>query len=171
MHPSVPDPHALSSHHDDPPIVILATERGDAEAGLVRGLSQEGFEVRRCSTQSEVLAVFTDALLGHIARPSLLLIRGRMYRQLHRITALLRHLRWDVQLMVQTDDPMPSLSRTPGGRNPPTRVGLDVLPSSVAQMAARQLADARLDALCGRDHRGWSDSERRIGGPTAGEGP
>jgi hypothetical protein len=156
-----------SSNGDDRPVVILATQRGNAEAELVRGLGLEGFEVRRCRTQAEVLDVFTDALLGRAARPSLLLIGSGMYRQLDlRIASLLRRLRWDVQLMVQLDDHEAGFARTAGGRTRPTRVGFDVEPSTVAHMASRQVADAQLEAQCGRDRRNWGDATRR-----GGEGP
>lgn len=161
---------APTSDCADRPIVILATQRGHAEAELVRCLGLEGFEVRRCRTQAEVMDVFTDALLGHTARPSLLVIGSGMYRQLDpRIAALLRHLRWDVQLMVQMDDHEAGFARTAGGRTRPTRVGFDVEPSTVAHLAARHVADAQLEAQCGRDHRNWDDSTRR-GGSGLGEG-
>ena len=165
-------PHAQPAPNDDRPVIILATRTGLAEGALRAGLRAEGFEVRRCLSEPEILDAFTDALLGHTARPELLLIGSGLYRQLReRIGALIGHLHWDVQVMVQVDERPPSASPPARTRDPAHRVGAAMLPRRVAHMASRQLADARLTALCHADQRSWRAAEQLAGSRHVGEGP
>lgn len=161
-----------SSDEDDRPIVLLATRWGYATDSVVRCLRTEGFQVLPCRHPTDVLDAFSDAIIGYTARPSLLLIGSSMYRQLQpRIIALIRHLRWDVQIMVQVDEDLGGSTDTGTAFDAPRMVGWSVLPNQVATLATRKLSDALLDDLCHRDLRSWSDSDSRHGGRLVAEGP